>query len=116
MFYINNKDDFLSFYEKKWTFLWDFNLSLQKKMLELIDIHPKIELTIKYNTNFDENSFDLREKIHPKRQTDFINLPCYYQVFEEKFGFIPNLSIIDLLFNMGNETILVLEQMHESAK
>ena len=55
---------------------------------------------------------DFRERIHPKRDIaeavpDF--LPCpYYQVFEEKQGFQPNLSIVDLLFNMGPEGLLVL--------
>jgi len=104
------KDDFLPFYEKKWTFLWDFNCSLQEKILELIDIQPNIELTTEYSTSFGENIVDLREKIHPKKQIDFVNLPRYYQVFEPKFGFIPNLSIIDLLFNMGNEAILILSE------
>ena len=102
------KDDFLPFYEKKWTFLQDFNLAIQDKVLELIDIHPNIELTKTYQTNFDENIIDFREQIHPKKQSNFVILPNYYQVFEQKFGFIPNLSIIDLLFNMGNEAVLVL--------
>jgi len=39
--------------------------------------------------------------------TEFIPQP-YYQVFEPKLGFLPNLSIIDLLFNMGPESLLVL--------
>jgi len=107
------KDDFLPFYEKKWTFLWDFNHSLQEKVLELIDIQPNIELTTEYVTSFDENIIDLREKIHPKKKSDFIDLPCYYQVFEQKFGFIPKLSIIDLLFNMGNEAVLILARKRE---
>jgi len=110
------KDDFLPFYEKKWIFLWDFNLSLQEKVLELLDIQPKIELTTEYVTSFDKNTLDLREKIHPKKKSDFIDLPCYYQVFEQKFGFIPNLSIIDLLFNMGNEAMLVLKSASKEPK
>jgi hypothetical protein len=60
----------------------------------------------------DENKSDFRETIHPKRDwraldRDFEAKP-YYQVFEQKFGFLPNLSIIDLLFNMGNESRLFL--------
>ena len=107
------KDDFLPFYEKKWNFLWDFNLTLLEKVLELIDFNPTIEQTTEFKTNWGENIVDLREKIHPKKTTDFVEMPRYYQVFEQKFGFIPNLSIIDLLFNMGNETILMLVPMLE---
>ena len=55
---------------------------------------------------------DFRDVIHPKKNykevdPSFHPLP-YYQVFKEKFGFIPNLSIVDLLFNMGPESLLVL--------
>lgn len=52
---------------------------------------------------------DLREAIHPKhpRPTGFRARP-YYQVFAGHFGFLPNLSSVDLLFNMGPESILVL--------
>jgi len=38
---------------------------------------------------------------------DFSPVP-YYQVFEQKFGFVANMSIIDLLFNMGNESQIIL--------
>ena len=63
---------------------------------------------------FSEEETDFRESIHPKkdfRTTDpeFSPQP-YYQVFEYKLGFLPNLSIIDLLFNMGPESLLVLKK------
>ena len=57
---------------------------------------------------------DFRERIHPKKDfrledPEFFPQP-YYQVFQERLGFLPNLSIIDLLFNMGPESLLVLQQ------
>lgn len=102
------KDDLLPFYEQDWTFLWDFNIEIQAKMLELLDLQVDIQLTKEYKVDFDENVLDARNSIHPKKETDTGSLKNYYQVFEQRFGFIPNLSIIDLLFNMGNESILVL--------
>ena len=102
------KDDLIPFYEKNWTFLWDFNTEIQNKMLELLDLQVDIQLTKEYKIDFDENVQDVRNSIHPKKETDVGSFKTYYQVFEQRFGFIPNLSSIDLLFNMGNESILIL--------
>ncbi len=100
-------DDFRPFFEKKWLFLWDFNMELLHKTLELLDIETEILLTETYEPQTGEETLDLREIIHPKKEAS-IPLKSYYQVFATKFGFIPNMSIIDLLFNMGNESQLVI--------
>jgi len=102
------KDDLIPFYEKNWTFLWDFNTEIQTKMLELLDLQVDVQLTKEYKVDFDENVQDVRNSIHPKKETEVGSFKTYYQVFEQRFGFIPNLSSIDLLFNMGNESILIL--------
>lgn len=108
------KDDFRPFDEKKYEFLTDFNEELCRLVCELIDIQPAIERTKEYKTDFAPNEIDFREAIHPKKdfhRTDpeFIPQP-YYQVFEARHGFLPNLSIIDLLFNMGPESLLILQK------
>lgn len=105
-------DDFRCFYEKKYPFLWDFNQALCEVVCSLIDLHPKMAGTADYQTELSDGVADFRQLIHPKidyKEADpsFHPLP-YYQVFKEKFGFIPNLSIVDLLFNMGPESLLVL--------
>lgn len=106
------KDDLRPFYENKYTFLADFNEELRCKICELMDISPKVEHTASYHTDFLPDEADYREVIHPKKDytevdKDFLPKP-YYQVFESRHGFLPNLSIIDLLFNMGPESVLVL--------
>lgn len=108
------KDDFLPFYEKKYEFLFDFNEKLRQLICELIDIAPTIKYTSEYKTEFAAHEFDFRETIHPKKDYTtedpaFTPHP-YYQVFEARHGFIPNLSIIDLLFNMGPESLLLLQK------
>ena len=55
-----------------------------------------------------EGADDLRDAIHPKRKALEENRP-YWQVFKEKFGFVPNLSIMDLLFNEGPESVSYLD-------
>lgn len=106
------KDDLRPFYEKEYTFLADFNEELCQLICRLIDLQPHIQRTSEYKTEFAPDEYDFREIIHPKKEfvtadPDFIATP-YYQVFESRHGFLPNLSIIDLLFNMGPESLLVL--------
>ena len=100
------QDDFRPFYENKWTFLWDYNFELLTLILQLLNENPKIILTEKYKEPTEDN-IDFRDKIHPKKET-ISHIKPYYQVFENKFGFLPDLSIIDLLSNMGNEAALIL--------
>ena len=108
-------DDICPFFEKKWTFLFDFNLDITAKMCELLDIEPHISLTNDYTpspiTQQSSPIADLRDAIHPKHpQPDSDFTPRrYYQVYEQRHGFQPNLSILDLLFNMGNESVLYLQ-------
>jgi len=100
------EDDFRKFYEKKWTFLWDYNQELLTLVLELLDIDINIHITSNFQANYvDVNDF--REIIHPKKEIILHSKP-YYQVFENKHGFLQDLSIIDLLFNMGNESVFYL--------
>ena len=110
-------DDFRPFYEKKYEFLADFNEELCHLVCSLIDIQPVMERTSEYKTGFAPGEADFRERIHPKKDfsledPDFSPQP-YYQVFQERLGFLPNLSIIDLLFNMGPESLLVLQQSNK---
>lgn len=109
------KDDIRPFFTKKWTFLYDFNFEIMQKMCELLDIEPNVRATTEYlkigEGHGDASEVvDFREAIHPKRpQPDCSFQPQpYYQVYAEKHGFLPNLSIIDLLMNLGNEAILLL--------
>lgn len=112
------QDDLRPFFERKWTFLFDFNMEIILKMVELLDIRPKISLTMVFlsdasmaeNTTEDSLVDDFRDIIRPKRpglDSDFMARP-YYQVYQQKHGFQPNMSILDLLFNEGNEAILSL--------
>ena len=109
------QDDIRPFYEKKWKFLFDFNMEITHTLCELLDIQSDIRPTEEF-LPMDKTGetvlpyADFREVIRPKRplaDADFVPKP-YYQVYEQKIGFQPNLSILDLLFNMGNESIFYL--------
>jgi hypothetical protein len=113
-------DDIRPFFEKKYEFLIDFNEAIRQTMCELIDIHPHVSYTCSFLSpsstdkspssllpNLSSQISDFREVIHAKHplpDPDFEATP-YWQVFQHKYGFLPNLSILDLLFCMGPESI-----------
>ena len=102
------QDDIHPFFEKRWTFLLDFNEEIRARMCELIDIEPHVSYTSAFVA--DTNIPDFRSAINPKHPApdpDFTPKP-YYQVYQPKHGFLPNLSILDLLFNLGPESIFYL--------
>ena len=102
------EDDLRPFFtDRHWERLIDYNESIYQKMCELLDIQPKIVLS---SCNHPLNLSDFRLGINPKHpleDVDFQPKP-YYQVYQQKHGFLPNLSILDLLFNMGPESIFYL--------
>lgn len=100
------EEDFRPFYEQRYTFLHDFNEELCQLICRLIGIATPVSFSETYLKEI-PIEVDFRETIHPKRISHFVAKP-YYQVFAQKHGFVPNLSIVDLLFNMGKETRLWL--------
>lgn len=102
-------DDIHPFFEKKYDFLIDFNEAIRQKVCELMDIHPNVNYTSDFRRQTSD-IVDFREVInakHPLADADF-QPQRYWQVFEGKHGFQTNLSILDLLFNMGPESIFYL--------
>jgi len=97
------EDDFAPFFHNKTEFLFDFDMGLLELCLKLLKMDTRIEFTTEYFENPIDLK-DLRKSITPKRwSASFISKP-YFQVFEEKNNFIPNLSIVDLLFNQGPQS------------
>ncbi len=84
--------------------LWEFNLDILQSIIEELSIPATIGLTKDY-LHAPAGMTDLREKLTPKthRRTNPLisHWPFYQQTFSEKHGFKPNLSIADLIFNLG---------------
>jgi hypothetical protein len=99
------EDDLQPFYSaKKHDYLIDFNQALQCKILELLKLKTTCTFTTEYlKTAPDMIDYrDLFSHKNPEVQDNDFQIIPYMQVFENKHGFIPNLSIVDLLFNCGS--------------
>lgn len=101
-FFIYYSDLFYPFYEKKNKYLIDYNNELLELILKILKVNTKFSLSAKYEKQ-PIQTIDLRDTIHPKKNIVTLEkkYQAYNQVFLDKFGFISNLSIIDLLFNEG---------------
>ena len=105
-FFMYYQDDFRPFYDKKYEFLVDFNTELTLLILKLAGINKELRLTESY-TRHTDGTTDFRQMVESGVQESAAPHP-YWQVFKQKYGFLPNLSAVDLLFNMGPEFPLYL--------
>lgn len=97
------EDELAPFYEKKETFLFDYNDQLLQLILKLLKIKATVNYTETYEPEYPALA-DLRHTINSKKESEFQQKP-YFQVFEERHGFMKNLSIVDLLFNQGPQSV-----------
>jgi hypothetical protein len=110
------KDDLFSLMDSRPQLLFDLDMALTRFFLEKVGIQADIRITQDFiPSGSNEYGEDLREVIHPKRDNDILKKlqleKPYFQVFAQKYGFISNLSIMDLLFNEGPESILYLKRL-----
>jgi len=101
------KDSLEQVYNKKYTYLVKFNFDMIKLVFEWLNIEIKLKLSKEYKVVYDD-SLDLRKKIENQKHSISKN-KIYNQVFFEKNGFLNDLSIIDLIFNEGPNSLSYLK-------
>lgn len=117
------QDEFFAIFEGRPEKLFDLNMALLRFFIEKTGLKVDLRLTEDYSRDgvlpgADGSMIccdDLREIIHPKRPDTILSdnglEKPYFQVFSRKYGFHPNLSIMDLLFNEGPDSILYLKKL-----
>ena len=100
------EDDFIKLYSKKEKFLADFNIKCIKLISNLLDLNLDFKISNEYveKTN---DIIDLRDLSNARKEKK-IETPKYIQVFESKHGYINNLSIIDLIFSEGPNSVSLI--------
>jgi hypothetical protein len=115
-----NKSPWFEFYQHElhalystpFSFLLDWNLACFEWSISKLNMLVSYGLTDSFVKKYDADFDDWRNKILPKNYADF-NAIKYRQVFEERTGFLPNLSVLDLLFCEGkNAKDLLLTDSH----
>lgn len=108
-YFLFYRDALLPFYEEKTEFLFDFNLRLVQTLLKLMGVRKTVALTDSFEPL---QNGDARVAICPgarsKEEYPFKIEENYSQVFDERYGFVPNLSAVDLLFNTGPDSCAYL--------
>lgn len=105
-------DDIMPFFRTRYEWLLDLNTAIFERMLEVLGISVSWRYTQSYSRNSPPGFIDGRETIHPKKKYHVFGEsdPCpeYSQVFGDRWGFVPGLSILDLLFNTGPDAARLL--------
>lgn len=106
-------DRFEPFYTQRFEFLLDFNAGLTEVALGLLGYGKKPVFSQEYiSPTYDIDDF--RDALSPKPRLSrpdpaFAPEP-YWQVFSDRMPFVPDLSVIDLLFCAGPSAMEVLEK------
>lgn len=111
-FFMFYKDELWKTMQYETSNLLDFNMHLLRFLMDEIGIKTSIRLTKDYHKEKND-LLDLRTSINPKHAKLSINPPPYFQVHQDKFGFMANLSILDLLFSEGPNTLSYLQSIKE---
>ena len=100
------------FFRQPYEFLFQLNTAILDQLIKILQIPVSIQFSDIFQPITDIDLIDLRNTIHPKKSIldPHYKEVTYPQVFEDKLGFLSNLSILDLLFCQGPETILILEK------
>ncbi len=97
------------FFNQKFDYLLDYNVEILKIVFKLLKIEKMVNISLSttYNGVFTEGS-DFRNTISPKINSS-LNPINYSQLFNDRYAFIPHLSVLDLLFCCGNQSLSILK-------
>ncbi len=103
------EDTFEPLYHAEYSKLVDFILKLHEVIMECLQLEKEIKYTDTYE-KLPIDKLDFRHLALAKKKPEIL-FPEYHQLFKEKHSYLPNLSVLDLLFNEGPNAITYLENI-----
>ncbi|MCF8307746.1 MAG: WbqC family protein [Bacteroidales bacterium] len=107
-YFLYYESEIKPFYEKKYDTIVDLNVELLRKLFVLLNINQPVATSSGY---LEKEAIDYDYRDFFNQQKDHVLIPEYIQVFEDRLPFLHNLSVIDLLFNLGPEATAYLENL-----
>ncbi|MES2629728.1 MAG: WbqC family protein [Bacteroidota bacterium] len=99
------------FYQSSGSNLFDELRELTETLVRMSGLHNNIHFTNTFVKDYGEDVLDLRNHFKPSKHPQLFHQEAYHQVFADKFGFHPNLSVLDLLSNEGRNTASYLKSV-----
>lgn len=110
-FFEHYSHHFEKLYSERHEMLVDLNIRSTKLILKLLQVETNLELSEDFIPHPLDLKEDLRSMFDRKGAYKITALPSYQQVFSDRFSFVPNLSILDLLFNTGPRSAVYLSEL-----
>lgn len=104
------EDELKPFFELHHSDLYTHNLNSIKAVCELLELELNYSFTTKYEPELSNNNTKDYRWLVLCKGTAEIEMPSYHQVHQQNHGFLPNLSILDLIFNLGPQSLAYLEE------
>lgn len=106
-FFPHYEESFFDFFQQKYEFLFDLCIESIELLNKLLKITLKLDITQDFQKEYPENFIDQRTQFKEKQPIKISYVP-YPQVFEDRLGFIENLSVLDILFCLGPDAKNIL--------
>ena len=104
------EDKIKLFYTQQYEFLADYNIAFIEAIAKLLKTEIQYSLSKEYQNKEHFKDNDWRNLLLPKNTTN-VDFPAYPQVFNDRFAFVPDLCVLDVLFNCGNRSLSYINEL-----
>lgn len=114
-YFLYYKDEVEVILNKQHATLIDLNMDILTFVFKKLKVKKEVILSDDYISQIGEGTIDYRNHFSPKNK-ELLSLPEYDQVFEDRYGFQSDISILDLIFNLGPDSLGYLKEVMKIMK
>ena len=114
-YFLYYKDEVEVILNKQHATLIELNMDILAFVVKKLKVKKEVILSDDYISQIGEGTIDYRNHFSPKNK-ELLSLPEYDQVFEDRYGFQSDISILDLIFNLGPDSLGYLKEVMKIMK